>query len=1012
MPINIRTPVTASPEQSSSHTPFFCWKVFNRVQRVTPKPKTSVATAEYRPGKVNLMQKTRDRFFKMWNGNDLPKRSKYASNRRSLPPIDFRKMLHHHLKSIPKIPMASNHTHPNAASLRTSVAVELEKIVINAGFRPYSVSMSKRDQYDGCRYYFMDKDLDKAFRDDRVTEEHVLLMIDVDYYCDINQYLQLGNPIMIYTFVPTEAGGRALDASYTINNNVVSYCVKGGATYHHELWDYQGDNVVVKDKHGNTLVYVIEQHIIEEDPNRRVIGFYPIASYPKHTCPFKPESYGFGRLRPSSMGVNCIRNVTDDIISVAVQDSANAVTIPQSIYDALVVRRGESKNPVIADVERILNAEHIEHSAIKAPVLFKLLQSSTTSCGVITSSATIGQAKNFQTLFPLATEDGKPVGRAVAPSLVTDPAFVPCKSFNNDNATIQGRVNKVRNNNQSPPAWKTYDAELVKFIVPHNKNATGVPFDYERVIELQNKPAQRGRSEQAKATVSNDYVNKVKAFIKAEAYASVTDPRNISTVDVSHQLSYSRFTLPFKIDCLKDQKWFASSMTPKEISDRVMEICQYPHGIIVSDYSRLDGHVSAADKAFKEAVYQSWCAHAYRAELSKILAADRNPKGVTAQGLKYDPGYSQLSGSPGTTNDNNLVTLRHDYIALRELGNTPKQAWQLVQQWVLGASDDRIRANIPGLAQKLEEVATKLGHQLKSIILEPLAGCPVPFLGRIYASPATHNDSVQDPERTLAKLHLTMSPPTITPLQALYNRAYGYYVTDCKTPIIGTWCRRVIEILETQGMELRQATGEEDYRIKSGPYPQENEELLRNLMCQLLDLTADELDSIERAINSATTVEDLPEAILDNGHTIRHKINAAVGHDILGPVPSVSSETSEPKVEEEPKCPSVPIISETSASPEMIGSDASNPISASPSPPPATATNISHPTAGTRKPSINKQSSRQLKQSSPRSQQTKHQSVNLTPRTHHTFNECTRKDACRYHRNGATKPKQTTAPRK
>lgn len=997
------TPVTAMPEQLSSTTPSRCWQVFKRDQRVIPRSKTESDTAEYRCGKVSFIQKTKDRVLKMWNGTDLRKRSEYASNRRQTPTIDFRKQLHHHIKNIPKVAMASNHTHPSAASLRTSVAVELEKIITNAGFRPYSVSMSKRDRYDGCRYFFMQKDLDKEFRDDHVTEQHVLMMIDVDYYCDINQYLQLGNPIMIYTFVPTEAGGKALDASYTIKNNVVTYSVMGGATYHHQLWDYQGDNVAVRDKHGNTIIYVIEQHIMEEDPNRRIIGFYPIATYPKYTCPFKPN-YGFKRLCPSNNGVNCIKNITNSMISVSMEASTNAVTIPQSIYDALLVRRGESKNPVIADVERILSAEGIEKSAIKAPILFKLLATQTTVCGTITSSTTLGPMRNFQTLHPLVHEDGKAVGRVVAPPLVTDPAFVPAKSFNNDNATIEGRINKVRNVKQSPPSWKTYDAELVKFIVPSHKIATGAPYDYEKVIELQNKPAQRGRSEQAKSTVSGQYNNKVKAFIKSEAYGSVTDPRNISTVDTSHQLSYSRFTLPFKEDCLKDQPWFASSMTPEQIANRVREVCQYQHGIIVSDYSRLDGHISPDDKRFKEMVYQSWCGYEHRAQLSKILAEDRNPKGVTAQGLKYDPGYSQLSGSPGTTNDNNLVTLRHDYIALRELGNTPEQAWQLVKQWVLGASDDRIRANLPGLANMLEVVAGKLGHQLKSIVLEPLTGCAVPFLGRVYASPATHLDSVQDPERTLAKLNITMSPDTVAIEQALYNRAYGYYVTDRKTPIIGVWCRKVIQLLEEQGFSLKQQTGEEDYRITSGPYPQENEDLLRNLMCHLLDLTADELDSIERAIEHATSIADLPERVLDNGHTIRHKINAAVGHDILGPMPTVSS------VEPTTICPSVPTTSETSASPETIGLDESNHISDSPSLPQVPATSTSPPMVDTPRPSTSKRSNNQSKPSSKRLQQTKHRTVNSAPQ-HHTYNECNSKVNCRYHRNGPQK-KTTTASRK
>jgi len=999
------TPAAVVPELSSSTTPLSCWKAFTRKQRTTPKRSFGTVGVEYRGGKVRLIQKVKDCVHKQWNGTDLRKRSKYAASRRQTPPMDFRKMLHHNIRDISKIPMASNHTHPSAASLRTTVAVKLEQIIVAAGLKPYSVSMSHRDKYDGCRYFFMQKDLDKTFRDDVVTDQHVLMMIDVDYYCDINHYLQLGNPIMIYTFVPTEAGGKALDASYTIDNNIVTYSVQGGATYHHELWDYQGDNVCVKDKFGNTIVYVIEQHVLEEDPNRRIVGFYPIATYPRYTIPFEVKR-GVQRLKPTYGGVNCIKNITSSMVSVSVVGSTNAVTIPQSIYDALVVRRGESKNPVIADVERILNAEGIEKAFLKAPILFKLLSGEIGGCGTITSTTTIGQARNFQTLFPLVHEDGKSVGRSVAPPLVTEPAFVPAKSFNNDVATISGRIDKIRNDKVTPAAWKTYDAELAEFIVPKELAATGSPYTYERVMELQNKPAQRGRSEQIKSTVALECLNKVKAFIKAEPYGSITDPRNISTVDPSHQLSYSCFTLPFKEDCLKGKPWFASSMTPTELTNRVREVCQYQYGVIVSDYSRLDGHISASDKQFKEHVYQRWNSYSHRAALSRILAADRNPKGVTAQGHKYDPGFSQLSGSPGTTNDNNLVTLRHDYIALRLLGNEPEMAWQLVNQWVLGASDDRIRANLPGLAEMLELVASKLGHELKSVVLYPQQGSPVPFLGRIYASPATHLDSVQDPERTLAKLHLTMSPDTVPPKQALFNRAFGYHVTDKNTPIIGVWCAKVMELLQKEGFEWHHSTNEEDFRVRAGPYPQDNVDLLRNLMSLLLNLTADEIDQIEGVIRAATDIESLPEGIIDNGFTIRHRIKAAVGHDILGPVPTVSTETT--------KCPSVPIISEICANQETTGSDESSHTLDSPSPPPVIAINTSQPTADIPPVLTEPKSSGQLRSSSPPLQKIKHRAEKSNPPKLHRFEECEKPAACRYHKrkHGASKKTTTQASKK
>jgi hypothetical protein len=171
------------------------------------------------------------------------------------------------------------------------------------------------------------------------------------------------------------------------------------------------------------------------------------------------------------------------------------------------------------------------------------------------------------------------------------------------------------------------------------------------------------------------------------------------------------------------------------------------------------------------------------------------------------------------------------------------------------------------------------------------------------------------------------------------------------------------------------------------------------LMCQLLELTADEIDSIEAAIQNAVSVESLPDAILDNGHTIRHKINAAVGHDLLGPTPPVLEQ-----------CPSVTIISKTSANPVMIGSGESSPISDNLLQQPSPATTTSQCMVDTPMSSIATPSTVASKQSSPHSQKTKHQPVNQTPRKRHSFNDCTRKDACRYHRNGAKN--KTTATRK
>jgi hypothetical protein len=663
--------------------------------------------------------------------------------------------------------------------------------------------------------------------------------------------------------------------------------VSGGATYSHELWDYSGDTVSVLDSFGNCLTYAIEQFKLPQDENRRLIGLYPIAYHPPYCYPVGLE-FGLKRLRPTSNGINAIANLVDGTVSLSNSGSVNPVTIDIAVYDALMARRSESKHPVISDVERVLRENNVPKPSLCAPLLFQLLKTNV-RCAQVSSTVVdySGDLKKYQTIAPLVHEDGKDVGRAVAPSLVTCPAAVPKKSYNNDRATVDGRILSIANTKKPPLIWNQYNQELRELLVPIP--SIGVPCSVEEIIELQNKPAQRGRSERAQFAMSGEYNNSVKAFIKAEAYGAITDPRNISTVETAHQLYYSTYTYPFKKQVLQPHAWFASTMTPAEIVSRVQELALYPHGVISSDYSRLDGHVSEDDKLFKESVYLRWVSDDHKFELKRILEQDRRPRGATSEGIKYDPGFSQLSGSPGTTNDNNLVTLRHDYIALRELGYSPRESWDLIELWVLGASDDRLRANIPGYAISLENVAAAGGHVLKSDIIP--FGHPLVYLGRYYPLPHVCGDSVQDPVRTLSKLHISMAPADVSDEQALFNRAAGYLATDAATPIIGPWCRRVCELLTVT--DAKHMTGDEHFRICQGPYPQDNIALLYEAVETSLGLEHVEVLEIETRIAAATSIGMLPQYVIPTEHLCKPKIWAVVGHSLVGPPPPETNSRAE-----------------------------------------------------------------------------------------------------------------------
>lgn len=873
----------------------------------------------------------------MFSSPKISSRSKQLAKQRSLPAYNFRRELGHKLRKIDVINMAPGHTHPEAASLRTSAAIALENVVKECGFRPYSVSMSNRDKYSGCRYFYFHKDLDKEFKDEPLTAEHVILMIDVDYYLDINEWLTYGNPIMMYTFAPLTAGGSVPNACFSIANDSVTFSVSGGATYTHPIWDYRGDTVSVLDRSGNLLVYDVEQHLCQRDPTRRIVCFFPKATVKYPYYGFMGEAQGvkrrrfnFDSLASEDSGVQKVTMVRDETaatISVAKAGSRVAVTVPENLYTAVAIRHRVSKKPMISDVERILMNAKIEDAPIRAPVLFELLVDERLT-GVPCTTELRCVNKDFQALGPLVHEDGKPVGRQVAPSLLTNSGLFPVRSYNNDVACIEGRVVKMRNDAVPPSAYNGYVDEFLELVVP--RPMIGVPKSIAEVVEIQDRPSQRNRSEQAQATVSIGQPNKLKSFMKAESYQCTNDPRNITTVETNHTLLLSGFTYSFKEDCLKHLKWYSPGKTPEEQCRRLEKLSQ--GGVILRDYSRFDGTVSEwLQKELVRRMYMRWCGVSYRPQLLTLLNNEDVGTSVTAFGYKYKPGYSRKSGSPLTTDGNTVINAFNAYCAFRLSGMDAKTAWKSLG---LYCGDDGVDRLVPGLDGYFVEVGKRLGLRIeldKIQLAQIETGQPITYCGRVFPDPRVTRDSFQDPFRTLSKLHLTAAPSTTKDKTALANRAAGYLVTDSLTPVVGPWCRKVLELCGTP--DPTQMTGEERWKM-SQAWPQESIELITEHFAALVGLTAGELSEIEALIEAATSIETLPDGVLDNGQQIRHKLAAAIGHDIVG-VPR-------PDVFETP-CHSAVITSPTSQSPESDGSRSSAATCSNPSSPPTNVEPTSSP---------------------------------------------------------------------
>jgi hypothetical protein len=621
---------------------------------------------------------------------------------------------------------------------------------------------------------------------------------------------------------------------------------------------------------GTLCVFDVEQHIIEQDPSRRIVSITPKAYI---DYPFAEDLHtgGFKRKKFTDKGINVVHEVVSDRMSLAANSSFAEVSIQGDTFQSLKVRLATVTKPKISDVERLLRVDGVESPAKTAALLFPLLSAGDYSLSCTTSKI---KCEGFQSIGPLATEDGKPGGRQIAPSIVTEPALFPMNSVNNDVASVHGRVKKVANNKCPPKKYYEWANEFIHMLVPESH--IGTPLTHEEVIEIQNRPSQRNRSALVECSLTETSFNSVSAFMKKEAYGSTNDPRNISQVSTTHTINLSAYTYAFKNDVLKNLGWYGPGKTPLEVHERLAELCA--DGTICRDYSRFDGTISEfLQTLVVRPAYLRWCNAGDRTMLQQLLIEEDRAKAVTANGIKYDPGFSRKSGSPVTTDANTLINAFNAYCALRLLGYSKEEAWKALG---LYCGDDGVDKKVKFLSEAFEEVARDLGLLIKSHETKP--GEDVPYCGRLFSDPCSGTTSIQDPMRTLQKIHLSSAPESVPDKIAACNKAAGYVVTDANTPIVGAWCKKVVSFAPDN--DFTRQTREEQWKMNAS-WPQDSPDDCLRMFCDVLNLTSGDVADIEAAIEAATSLETLPEGILENGDAVKHKLAAIVGDRIVGPTP-------------------------------------------------------------------------------------------------------------------------------
>jgi hypothetical protein len=338
--------------------------------------------------------------------------------------------------------------------------------------------------------------------------------------------------------------------------------------------------------------------------------------------------------------------------------------------------------------------------------------------------------------------------------------------------------------------YNMFASEFAEMMVPKELAGRIEPYGNDQVMSKQTRPNQKQLFQRYLGGEGGPH-EQLRCFIKKEPYNGCADPRVITPVDVATKIEYLGFIHAFCDEVAKKAKWYASGMTPNTIATRVAGICSNAEeSITPSDYSRFDGHVQPIVRIAAKACL----IRAFKPEHKDRLLRLYN--GVTKRranldGVKYDIGFCQASGSPDTSVAASIENAFMHYVAFRKMGLSQKKAYAALGVYL---GDDGLTADID--LAVLTQVSKRCGHVLKANVV-PRGDLGVNFLSRFYG-PGVWNgnpNSCIDIARQLRKFHVTAKMDVDSAVK-LGEKALSLWYTDRDTPAIATLVRRSLELLQ------------------------------------------------------------------------------------------------------------------------------------------------------------------------------------------------------------------------
>ncbi len=693
------------------------------------------------------------------------------------------------------VKMNANNPHGKDAKFRSVADHFINDYIKAIGCKVYSESMSRKDMkagFDGSRLLYQTNDLSYGYHFSKLSTRHSVKMVDVDWFIeDFFPFLKTGNPIVMYTYIPNSVGLFNTTNELEVTSDGVDSRHSGGSKYRHKIWDWRHDTLFLTGQGighwGGVLVNVESRKICD---SRYVVALIPRCYIPwplNYSAKYLDNTPFLSRFIPDIFeNIQIIRTTDEGEQFHSMHEIGTRIVykVPDNDFHDCVECARMGFGISIATLERITgntNAYHLRS-------LFTRLAEQDVKLHPFVAMGS--RPRSYQPQFSdIPDDDATTPGSVVTPPIV-DSSYVPTRSAASDHSCAEHRIEGVRPVTNIPESYYAAGRAFVKLFRPKELLA---PHDEQQILECATGSR---RTAYYKAQNAPNKKPHFKTFQKAEAYPSVKPPRNINDVDKVHVTRYSRFTQPVMKYCASHFAWYAFSRPPTDIANSVHQLVSAHQSIVEGDFSKMDGSLCHFLRTIEVYSIRSCFHPRYHQEITELHEAlmyqnIKMSKNTTLPRRIYNSGSSRHSGSSETSLGNTVIDCFCFFLCLMECGLDPNDAWSALG---LFGGDDSLQFVPDDCQEVFDTVFKNLGLKMKFIKRNP--GDWVYFLGRAYSDPWTHPRSCFDPTRFVNKFHYSSSNCFNVPLEvAAWRKALSLYVTDSQTPFVGSYCRRILEIV-------------------------------------------------------------------------------------------------------------------------------------------------------------------------------------------------------------------------